>query len=447
MPLDARDAGATPDGRDPPVARGIVTRTREPGPIRYVVGFVGRRDYYQVPVALEGAGRLEHFYTDVYIPDLVVPLLGRAGRRGNFALSRRAPGLPSHRVDSVGPARLIAARRERRSGIPGTVATRRLSADIGAQVSRRVIQTGAGTFLYNFDWPAYQTAMGGRRAVREVLFQAHPPVSACQAILAAERGRSAYVGHPDGDELVSVDDAAAYDASLRSADLIVCSSSFVERLLLDRGVERHRLVVIPYGGDFQPRGTRYIPHSTDTRGRSTAALRLLWVGEMAFRKGYHVLFEALGLLPAGAATLTMVCRPAPTPDLLALVPANVTVMSSVLDHELETLFAAHDVFVMPSLVEGFGLAYLEAMRAGLPVVGTPNSALPDLLDHGSEGFIVPPGNAVDLADCLERYLMEPGLAQRMGAAARERTRPLTWKAFRAGVIGALGSLDGDVRGK
>jgi glycosyltransferase involved in cell wall biosynthesis len=426
----------------PACSRAVVKPGHEP-PIRYVVGFVGRRDYYQVAVALEGAGRLDRLYTDVYIPDLITPLLNRVGRPGGLALARHAPGLPSGRVQSIGIPKLVGTRRLRRSGVAGTQATRGLSGSIAAHVSRRVLEIGAGTFLYNFDWSAYQAAMDGRRAVRQVLFQAHPPVSACQEILSSERRRSGYVGNPDGDESVSQDDAASYDASLGSADLIVCSSSFVERLLIQRGVERQRVVVVPYGGDFQPRGARRMPHAPAIPDSRTGPLRMLWVGEMAFRKGYHVLFEALRLLPAGAATLTMVCRPVPTNDLLAQLPPNVTVVSSVLDHELEGLFATHDVFVMPSLVEGFGLAYLEAMRAGLPVVGTANSALPDLLEPGSEGFIVAPGDSVGLATCIERYLADPRLARRMGAAAREKASPLTWSAFRTAIVRALDRLDGD----
>jgi glycosyltransferase involved in cell wall biosynthesis len=417
-----------------------VTATVRPRKIGYVVGFVGRRDYYQVPVALERAGRLERFYTDLYVPDLLVPLLRGVGRVGEQALARHVPGLPSRHVESIGLAELFQTRRRRRSGIPGTVATRRISSDIGAHVSRKVVDTGAGAFLYNFDWLSYQTAMRGRRAVRQVLFQAHPPISACQEILAFERHRSAYVGNSDGDELVSHDEAASYDASLALADLVVCSSSFVERLLRERGVDRRRLVVVPYGGDLEPRGSRSMSSARDPR---TGPLRLLWVGEMAFRKGYHVLFEALGRLPAGAATVTMVCRPLPTPDLLAQVPANVTLLSSLTDHELQRLFDRHDVFVMPSLVEGFGLAYLEAMRSGLPVVGTSNSALPDLVRDGIEGFIVTPGDPIALAQCLEKYLEDPGLAPRMGAEARERARPLTWDAFQVGVVRALERLDED----
>jgi glycosyltransferase involved in cell wall biosynthesis len=320
-------------------------------------------------------------------------------------------------------------------------ATRRLSSVIGSAVARTVTGTGYGAFLYNFDWLGYQDAMDGRRAVRQVLFQAHPPASACQQILATERERSGYVGNPDWDECISPRDAARYDASLASADLILCASTFVEQLLIERGVERHRLAVVPYGGDFQPRGAPRAPRAAVPREPSVGPLRLLWVGAMAFRKGYHVLFEALRLLPAGAATLTMVCRPFPTPDLLARLPDSVTVVPSVPDDELEGLFAAHDVFVMPSLVEGFGLVYLEAMRAGLPVLGTPNSALPDLLQHGREGFIVAPGDPVDLAHCLERFVVDRGLASTMGTAARQTALPLTWRAFGAALLGALDSLD------
>jgi len=64
--------------------------------------------------------------------------------------------------------------------------------------------------------------------------------------------------------------------------------------------------------------------------------------------------------------------------------------------------AAHDVFVFPSLFEGFGLVLLEAMAMGLPVITTPHTAGPDLIREGMEGFIVPIRHSTAIAERLEQ---------------------------------------------
>ena len=76
------------------------------------------------------------------------------------------------------------------------------------------------------------------------------------------------------------------------------------------------------------------------------------------------------------------------------------------------------VFVHPARWEGFGLAVLEAMLAGLPVVATSVSSLPELVADGETGFLVPPDDPRALADALRLALELPAL----GAAGRERAR-------------------------
>jgi glycosyltransferase involved in cell wall biosynthesis len=85
-----------------------------------------------------------------------------------------------------------------------------------------------------------------------------------------------------------------------------------------------------------------------------------------------------------------------------------------------TILPRWDVFAMPSLEEAFGIAALEAMAAGLPVVATNVGGLPELIRHGETGFLVPPRNAFLLALHLEQLLVDPSMRVRMGSAARRR---------------------------
>ena len=87
---------------------------------------------------------------------------------------------------------------------------------------------------------------------------------------------------------------------------------------------------------------------------------------------------------------------------------------------LPQVTAGWDIFVLPSLDEGFGLAALEAMAAGLPVVASNVGGLPELVVDGQTGWLVPAADPDKLADCLKRLIADREMRQAMGAAGRRR---------------------------
>jgi glycosyltransferase involved in cell wall biosynthesis len=90
--------------------------------------------------------------------------------------------------------------------------------------------------------------------------------------------------------------------------------------------------------------------------------------------------------------------------------------------DVPAILAAADVFVLSSKRETFGLAPLEAMAAGVPVVASDLPALDDLFTDGREGLKVPPGDPEALAAALARLLDDIALARRLGGAGRERAK-------------------------
>jgi len=89
--------------------------------------------------------------------------------------------------------------------------------------------------------------------------------------------------------------------------------------------------------------------------------------------------------------------------------------------DLRSVFRSWDIFAMPSLDEGLPIAALEAMAEGLPVVATSVGGLPELIEDGRTGFLVPPSNVAALTDSLRRLILDPELRQVMGSAGRMRT--------------------------
>ena len=90
--------------------------------------------------------------------------------------------------------------------------------------------------------------------------------------------------------------------------------------------------------------------------------------------------------------------------------------------DVPALLKITDVFVSASLTEGFGLAVLEAMAAGKPVIAYHLPALTEFVQDGVTGFLVPSTDKEALGAALRKVLSEPGLMQQMGAAAREAAR-------------------------
>lgn len=89
---------------------------------------------------------------------------------------------------------------------------------------------------------------------------------------------------------------------------------------------------------------------------------------------------------------------------------------------LAELYRRCAVFVMPSRGEGFGLVYLEAMRAGKPVVAARGSAAEEIVEDGGTGLLVVPDDRAELAGALASLLADPERARRLGEAGRERWR-------------------------
>jgi glycosyltransferase involved in cell wall biosynthesis len=88
------------------------------------------------------------------------------------------------------------------------------------------------------------------------------------------------------------------------------------------------------------------------------------------------------------------------------------------------LIAASDVFAMPSPEEPFGLVFIEAMAAGIPVLGIASGGAPEVVEDGVTGFLSPVGDVVALARNLERVLDDQRLHDEMGAAGRRRVDAL-----------------------
>ncbi len=204
------------------------------------------------------------------------------------------------------------------------------------------------------------------------------------------------------------------------ADCIVVPSSFAARSFVEEGIPAEKLRVIPYG----VRLDSFQPSAGSTRAADT--FDILFVGQVSLRKGVPYLLEAFAKVrhPRKRLRILGPMFPHMKPLLARLRMEHVEIVGAVSRQELVRYFSSSHAMVLPSLEEGLALVQGEAMACGCPVIATPNTGSEDLFTDGKEGFIVPPRDAIALADRLQQLADDPALQQQMSAAALDRVQHL-----------------------
>ena len=190
----------------------------------------------------------------------------------------------------------------------------------------------------------------------------------------------------------------------------------------------HGLRLDPACVRVAPHGLADVTASVTPERWGDDGTELLFVGRLEPRKGIDVLLDALpALLRAVPAVRVTVAGEDPTghgPRFEVTTPGDlagrVRFLGRVGDERLRALYAGADLFVAPSRYESFGLVLLEAMMFGVPVVASAVGGMVDVVEDGSSGLLVPPGDVEALRCALERALLDQPLRHRLGAAARAR---------------------------
>ena len=112
--------------------------------------------------------------------------------------------------------------------------------------------------------------------------------------------------------------------------------------------------------------------------------------------------------------------------------ASLDIRAVVPRAEMPALYADHDIFVLPSLVEGMPLVLLEAMASGLPVVTTESSGMADLVENGHDGLLTIPGDSAALFAATKKLCEDSQLRSRLGGAAQVKMRRFSWTQCAAG---------------
>jgi phosphatidylinositol alpha-1,6-mannosyltransferase len=219
--------------------------------------------------------------------------------------------------------------------------------------------------------------------------------------------------------------------ALRRANVVLAPSKYTaEHVAAVQGVATEKIRVLPWALDPQfemlaPHAAQAVAPANFPEGRVVLTVGR-WRTEERY-KGMDTLITALPrLLPRWPELqLAAIGEGDDRAWLEDLAEENgvrrhVHFLSGLSYEELAACYAHCEIFALPSKGEGFGLVYLEAMACGKPVIGGAHGGAPEVIDDGRTGYLVPHGDAAQLATAVDTLLADPALGQEMGRRGKQR---------------------------
>lgn len=389
----------------------------------FVVALNRDRDSYQVPVALAEAGQLDRFVTDYY--------------EGS---GLRLPTL-SHRRDEAIPPELVSPSITTvLHQLPYEVANRRGPAEfptyrvekvLGAAVARAARRIPESSlFLYS---GSALEAFRGPSTGQRILFQYHPGPAYLEGIMDGLDELETSADWVPQSEVTDPRMERRHQAEVDAADSYVCASTLTARGLIHNGADPDLISVVPYGCP-EPT-TLPKPAPSDT-------VRFLFVGKGSQRKGLHLLLEAWRQAGLTDAELVLVTNfTDPEIERIARSTEGVTILSRLSREDLAQEFLAADTFVLPSLLEGFGLVLGEALAHGCRIVATSHTGLVDLELPDELATVIEPGRVQPIVEALAAARASARPERPYHEAALEHAARISWASFRAGIRRAAGCAE------
>ena len=267
---------------------------------------------------------------------------------------------------------------------------------------------------------------------------AHSILPPGHAVHLTRRRGPARVVSTHGPDVIHVAGASRWAArataeTLRGADLVLANSTWAERRCRELGGADIATAVVHLGADLPaPAPSRH--------DRAT----LVTVAHLVARKRHAVVLHALAALAPARRPDYLVIGDGPGREPLARMAADLGLDGTVrfagqLPHERALAEAARcHAFVMPGVEEPFGVAFVEAMAAGLPAIGARGEGGPeDIAAAGPGLLLVPPDDHLALARTLEGLLADPDRLAALGAQARDTVaRSFTWERCGTATVAA-----------
>jgi glycosyltransferase involved in cell wall biosynthesis len=213
---------------------------------------------------------------------------------------------------------------------------------------------------------------------------------------------------------------------MKLSDLIICLNSKDKDFIVHNfHIKTEKVKVIPAGISAK--------FFLKQKAFSLDEKALLYVGTWLPRKGVKYLIDAYSVLANKIENLKLTIMGAVAEEniIKSEFPENirdkVKIISWVTEEEMVNIYISNSVFIFPTLYEGFGMAFLEAMAAGLAVITTNAGGAVDIIENEIDGIIVPERDAQAIVSAAEKLIYNNSLRIKIGTKAREKAKNFVWE--------------------
>jgi len=377
----------------------------------WICAQIGAREHYAIPRVLHRSGRLEALFTDYWSHGLWQKLA-----RSPRLASRRHEDLTDAEVYSFNTTAVLDGLRKRfRPSTDPYSEFLRIGSRFGKQVrsslARRREQHWENTIFFGYDTGFLEAAAWAKdQGAVCIVGQMDPSRTEVEMVREEEK---LWPGWAKTPILVPEEYFAWRKAEWALADAIMVNSQWTLDALVKQGVPGEKIHIVPLAYESEDSSGEALPPPIKP---DSAPLRVLFLGQVNLRKGIQYLLEAAKLLKTENIEIDIAGPIAIADQFVVKAPPNVRFHGAVTRDRVREFYNRADVFVLPTISDGFALTQLEAMAQGLPVITTPNCGL--VVTEGVDGFIIPPRNASALADRLRTLLEDPERLQAMREAAQ-----------------------------
>lgn len=267
----------------------------------------------------------------------------------------------------------------------------------------------------------------------KILFQYHPQSGCVKEILQDEVDKNPMAKKTILEETEFRYSKKQLDDSVREvelSDFAVGASTFTLKTLIKQGMAENCVHMAPYGVNIKDFKSRRDFRKIDK-------MRFLFVGSFSQRKGISYLLQAFKELENEGENISLTMAGRGIMDYELVKSYELKCLETHVNLPLEKLvelMQESDVFVFPSICEGFGLVLIQAMATGMPLITTYNTSGPDFIEEGKDGFLIEAQDVEAIKNKVRYFLQNPDEVKRMGQNAILKSKDFTWERFSAEII-------------
>jgi glycosyltransferase involved in cell wall biosynthesis len=387
--------------------------------MNWICAQIGAREHYAIPRVLHRSGRLEHLYTDFWA---TAPwrLLGKMAGKGGLA-ARFHPQLKGVPVTGFNLQALKVGRAKHSNPYEGFL-------KVGEAFGRRVVKALDASSLpithhpspiphifFGYDTGFLEPARWMKEHGGKAIVCQMDPARYEVDLVREEEARW------PGWSLRSAEVPEAYfrrrEEEWAVADLVMVNSEWTRQALIRQGVAAEKIAIVPLAYEIENAEGKRRKAKKEVFSQKQP-LRVLFLGQVILRKGIQYLIDAAKFLKEEPIRFDIVGPIGITEEALKSSPPNMTFHGSVTRDRTREFYEGADLFVLPTLSDGFALTQLEAMARGLPVIATPNCG--EVVSDGVDGLIVPAGDPMALAEAFQLLIQDPEKLRSMSEATKAK---------------------------